>query len=1057
MITIPPKLRQALEQDTSISAPVEAYADSVCGILEDNKMSFFPAYTDHGVRHVNNVLETEERLVPSAVWQAGLLTAKDAAVLICGTLLHDLAMHITPPGFLRLVAPNTAFKAVPWFETRKDSSDQPWPALWHEYLREVRRFSDQQLHDMFGVDPGSEVETWRVRTLPDDTGRWTRYDHLIAGEFLRRHHARLAHEIALMGFPGIERNLFPRLSTLLPDLADLAGVVARSHCLDLRVVAEYLRDIHLTRIRPRGVAAIFAMALLRVADYLQLDHGRAPTALLNLREPVSPLSAKEWEKHRIVRYVNFEAEDPQAIVLEISPQHSLQSHLQLEELLSDLQREMDHASAVLSEVYGQLAQDGLDRLRLGKTILHSNLKSTSMLASLPYIPLRSQLGADPQILGLIVEPLYGAAPEMGVRELIQNAVDAVREYRSWLDVFGPPDHTVNHPDQETDVHVEISESEGGRWSCTITDKGIGMTPDTVDSYFLKAGASFRESKEWRQTFTTQGARSRVARSGRFGIGVFASFLLGDSLTVMTRHVGRDQEGLQFKIELGQNNIELRKAPGAFHGTSIKVVLSEFNIRRLLSHPSVSPLDWYRLASPSVAIVVSPFDRKSWKIGVSDVQPDGSHELLKYPEWRCVSLEASPEVLWRTQPRGANLTVNGIRIARWNTETSRHPFQDYGLWEEPKFQFRCPGKVPDFVPPLAIVDRDALVPLTLRRDSLVTNEIPGEEDLLKDIGRDIVAWSVARAPRNSPWGSPASRLEALWGLYPLLCRREGVTPLSPFITAAGFGLIEPSLLHSIGIKVLAISGCIGGYVSDERSERKPDLALSLQDPSNWLEDPLAWFGNDFSLPELPEGVAWTTAAWLWGEEDIYDPLEQLEGAGLRFWKSVSRIGFLNPDKGYRVSMMVGTPGPGGRWVSPLAVLEELGRAGGANETEIRAKEGWCSVQGANSALPEISPSALIPGAPSYGDRGLPQRFPLLLEVHLDADSTRGSIPFVANAWLEWIGESVIPWEEAQGIGVRKRLESDPKMGLYIRQWSAQEGSTQHGRGLIKKEARSTEEE
>jgi HSP90 family molecular chaperone len=36
----------------------------------------------------------------------------------------------------------------------------------------------------------------------------------------------------------------------------------------------------------------------------------------------------------------------------------------------------------------------------------------------------------PEVLKLFVEPPYGSRPEYGVRELIQNSVDAVRERRA---------------------------------------------------------------------------------------------------------------------------------------------------------------------------------------------------------------------------------------------------------------------------------------------------------------------------------------------------------------------------------------------------------------------------------------------------------------------------------------------------------------------------------------------------------------------------------------------------------------------------------------------------
>lgn len=1040
MIKIPSSLRQLLEQDIQIGGAVSTYVSAIHTILEDNKLPFFPAYTDHGVQHISNVLQTEVRLIPSSVWQSDLLSAKDAAVLICGTLLHDLGMYLTPYGFLHLVSPDSPFKAVPWFQSRGDSTDQRWSALWHEYLREIRRLSDQQVHTIFGVSRNPVDEVWRIRPLPADVGHWNHYDHLLVGEFLRRHHARLGHEIALTGFPGIKQDLFPRLVDLLPDVADLAGLAARSHGLDLRVVADYLNDTHLTRIRPRGVTALFLMALLRVADYLQLDQKRAPTVLLNLRDPVSSTSAQEWEKHRIVKHIDFDAEDPQAIVIDVSSDHSLQTHLQLDELLKSLQREMDHASAVLSEVYGRLAQERLDQLRLAKTLVHSNLKSESLLNRLPYLPLRGRLGADPQILGLIVEPLYGTSPEVGVRELIQNGVDAVREFHSWVESVGSPPNPLNHPEQTDDVLLEFFPCEAGGWKCRITDKGIGMSPTTVISYFLKAGASFRESNEWLQTFTTDQAQSKIVRSGRFGIGVFATFLLGNSLTVITRHVAREHQGLRFRLQLGQETIELLKVPNAFHGTSIEVELTESSIRRL-GLPHLAPsLDWYKLASPTVGIVVRTRKGEHGRLSVSDLQPGNSHELLDYPEWRCISPGASPEILWRIRPYGPSLTVNGIRIAKWVRKSESEEEADLGRgtrilsyrsreeWDEPLYGYSSTFKweQPEFtfsrrsqshlavVPPLALVDRDALVPLTLRRDTLVKPMIPKEKELLEDIGTDIVAWAVASAPANPPPWDDVRDLRVLSDHYPLLCRGEGVSWFAPFITANGFGVIDPWLLQSCGVNILAISGYIEGFTPEEESS-EVDLATFRRQHHEVA------FDVALNCTSLPEGIAWTAATWLWGDKDIYDQRQRIEVASERFWSAISATRFFDLEKGYRVSAVADTSRMGD--FSSLAMLEQLAKAGGAIERHIRPKEGWISITGRQSSFPEIDVSTLIPGEPRYGKSDFPERFPCLLEVHRaqGADGNLDSV--VAKAWAKWIGDCVIPWESRARSAMLRRLDPD----------------------------------
>jgi hypothetical protein len=130
-----PKLLKNLLEDSPLLAPIRAYADRAGEILADNKLPFFPDYTDHGIDHINRVLESEAALVPKEVWSKSardsdprLLCDADAVVIVGATLLHDIAMHLRPPGFLDLVGENTRFQPLPWFKDSQEghAADRPW-------------------------------------------------------------------------------------------------------------------------------------------------------------------------------------------------------------------------------------------------------------------------------------------------------------------------------------------------------------------------------------------------------------------------------------------------------------------------------------------------------------------------------------------------------------------------------------------------------------------------------------------------------------------------------------------------------------------------------------------------------------------------------------------------------------------------------------------------------------------------------------------------------------------------------------------------------------------
>jgi hypothetical protein len=203
-----PRQLDKLLAGSELLAPVRAFADIAGTILTDNKLPFFPDYTDHGIVHVNRVLKTEVELVPNGVWEKSiedsdprLLCDADAAIIIGATILHDIAMHIHPKGFLELISRGSRYKPLAWFNKNQENytADIPWFELWENYTREARRFSERQLSNIIGE---KSAGAWKFDKLLEDPGMWELNHHLIIGEFIRRHHARLAHEIAMYGFPG---------------------------------------------------------------------------------------------------------------------------------------------------------------------------------------------------------------------------------------------------------------------------------------------------------------------------------------------------------------------------------------------------------------------------------------------------------------------------------------------------------------------------------------------------------------------------------------------------------------------------------------------------------------------------------------------------------------------------------------------------------------------------------------------------------------------------------------------------------------------------------------
>src|SRR4051812_11375460 len=87
------------------------------------------------------------------------------------------------------------------------------------------------------------------------------------------------------------------------------------------------------------------MAVLRIADYLQLDANRAPTLLFHLKRPQSRTSIEGWNQYQAVERIAWDDEDPLAINVEVGTPLGVRTYLFLKTLLDDLQAELDTSRA----------------------------------------------------------------------------------------------------------------------------------------------------------------------------------------------------------------------------------------------------------------------------------------------------------------------------------------------------------------------------------------------------------------------------------------------------------------------------------------------------------------------------------------------------------------------------------------------------------------------------------------------------------------------------------------------------------------------------------------
>ena len=161
--------------------------------------------------------------------------------------------------------------------------------------------------------------------------------------------------------------------------------------------------------------------------------------------------------------------------------------------------------------------------------------------------------------------LYRKDPSVPLRELIQNAADAIRARRALAGLKS---------DWGT-ITVRVGRDSNGRW-IEVADSGLGMTERVLTRHLLDFGTSYWMTEDMRRDYPGLAASGFVP-AGRFGIGFFSVFMWGERLRVVSRPYQEESTHvLEFDNGLGAHPI-LRPAEQEEQlpegGTQVRVWLS----------------------------------------------------------------------------------------------------------------------------------------------------------------------------------------------------------------------------------------------------------------------------------------------------------------------------------------------------------------------------------------------------------------------------------------------------------------------------------------------------
>lgn len=356
------------------------------------------------------------------------------------------------------------------------------------------------------------------------------------------------------------------------------------------------------------VHPIVLAIILRATDACQLDARRAPGFLRSLRKPTG-LADLHWRaqgylQKPVVKQYRLEFTSAKPV-----PVADREAWWIGYELLKLADCELGNAEAVLSDM--GLATFAVHRV--------AGVATASQLAK--YIPTEGWFPVDTSLRSTDVaslvkrlggEGLYGSNPAMAIRELIQNARDAVAAARVKTD-----------RDASWGEIIVRLVSDGTANRLDVEDNGLGMSKELLSGSFLDFGASY-----WDSHLCSKEHPGLLARGfqpqGVFGVGFFSVFMLGDKVRVVTR---RPEDAIG-----GTRVLEFEE------GLTSRPILREATTREQRVEPGTCVSVWLRETPDSPRGILKPHNTTSIYPGQPLPQRKVAWRLSELCLWLCPALD-----------------------------------------------------------------------------------------------------------------------------------------------------------------------------------------------------------------------------------------------------------------------------------------------------------------------------------------------------------------------------------------------------------------------------------
>ena len=169
-----------------------------------------------------------------------------------------------------------------------------------------------------------------------------------------------------------------------------------------------------------------------------------------------------------------------------------------------------------------------------------------------------------KILDIVINSLYSER-EIFLRELVSNASDAL-DKRKYL---GLTDKKIAISSEASEIKIEVNNKDK---TLSILDNGIGMNEEDLKSSLGTIARSGTKAFLEQIATNAKDKKPDMSMIGQFGVGFYASFMVADSVEVLSKKAGENQ-AWKWSSD-GKSGFNLEKADKEDVGTSITLKLKK---------------------------------------------------------------------------------------------------------------------------------------------------------------------------------------------------------------------------------------------------------------------------------------------------------------------------------------------------------------------------------------------------------------------------------------------------------------------------------------------------